>query len=258
MIFHPIIGGGASISAKAYASADELPTTAKDGTIAVISATPVGNVYAQSAEPTEPLEGDVWVAFGVDGNVPVATGNVIIYPSEAKQYLSGSWVEKTILIFAEGEWKTLFMYLFHAGNTYESITGGWTSTGYTSPNGSNTQGTVGDSIVCKAVSGSSANACGVVGTVNPVQISGKKTLRVIGNISGYVKEAVYYISLLKAKGNGAGDYVARISLTQNGDFNATADLTEVEGEFYPCVCSHITYGPYEFTATLTVNTIVIE
>ena len=100
--------------------------------------------------------------------------------------------------------------------------------------------------------------CGVVGTVNPVQISGKTTLRVIGNLSGYVKETVHYISLLKAKGNGSGEAAVRISLTQDGDFNATADLTEVEGEFYPCVCSHITYGPYQFTATLTVNTIVIE
>ena len=39
MIFTPVYGGGgASISVKAYASADELPATAKDGDIAVISA----------------------------------------------------------------------------------------------------------------------------------------------------------------------------------------------------------------------------
>lgn len=107
MIFHPMIGGGgASISVKAYASADELPTTAKDGAIAVISATPVGTVFVQSAEPSVAKNGDLWITYSTSGNHPANAGNVTIYPLNAYQYTDGSWAKLSMFIWANGKWNT--------------------------------------------------------------------------------------------------------------------------------------------------------
>lgn len=131
MIFHPMIGGGgASISVKAYASADELPTTAKDGAIAVISAIPVGTVFVQSTEPSAAKNGALWILFAANGTLPTVGGNVIIYPQRAFQYTDGAWTALPMKVYKDGLWvdATGDVVIYTPSDEAEEITGGWYAT----------------------------------------------------------------------------------------------------------------------------------
>lgn len=133
MIFHPMIGGGASISVKAYASADELPITAKDGAIAVISHTAVAKVYAQSVEPAEPKAGDLWILFAANGTLPAVGGNVVIYPQKSYQYTDGAWTAIPMKVYKDGSWvdATADAVIYTPSDEVEEITGGWHATSAT-------------------------------------------------------------------------------------------------------------------------------
>jgi hypothetical protein len=107
MIFHPMIGGGGGFSVKVYPSEAELPSSAKDNDIAVISETPAVDVYIQSAEPSEAKTGDLWIGYGLTGSTSVSAGNVTIYPSYAFQYLNRSWVTLPLFVWTNGKWNAL-------------------------------------------------------------------------------------------------------------------------------------------------------
>lgn len=99
-------GGGKnkSLVVKAYASEEVLPSSAKEGEIAVISSTPVQNVYFQTAEPSEVNNGDLWITFDSRGKNSTNTDNIIFYPQKAFQYINSQWVEVSILIWNGENW----------------------------------------------------------------------------------------------------------------------------------------------------------
>jgi len=118
-------GTGGKVNAISVASAENLPASAKEGTIAVITSTAIKNVYVQNTEPTVVEVGDVWISTGVASTVPVQLGNATLYPSAVKQYVTGEWKSVSAYVFFSGSWMTLEMYLFRSGDQNESVTGGW-------------------------------------------------------------------------------------------------------------------------------------
>jgi len=106
-------------------SAEALPTSAAEGTLAIISQTRPVKVLVQNTEPTAPDAGDVWVSTGVTSTAPVQTGNITVYPTSAKQYDGSAWVTVSTYVFSNGAWMSLEMYLFQSGDQNESVTGGW-------------------------------------------------------------------------------------------------------------------------------------
>ena len=119
------VGGGVVV--KAYESEDALPSSADDGEIALISSTAVANVYAQSTEPNEQQEGNVWIVFAANGKLPAVGGNVIIYPQKAYQYKDGAWDSVAMKVYKDGMWvdATADAVIYEPGNEAEEITGGW-------------------------------------------------------------------------------------------------------------------------------------
>ena len=111
-----ITGGGISVSA--YATESDLPSTAEDGTLAVISTTAVDNVYVQSEEPNEPQNGDLWILFSNEGYFLRAVGNVVISIQKALQYMDGGWSDVDMKMYKDSEWKDVKtdLYIFKAGS----------------------------------------------------------------------------------------------------------------------------------------------
>jgi len=125
MIFN-LMGGTVGAVRTIHAnSAETLPTSVAEGTLAIISQTRPGKVLVQNTEPTAPASGDVWISTDVSSSAPIQTGNITIYPSSAKQYVAVAWVTVTAYVFSGGAWIPLETYLFKNGDLYESITGGW-------------------------------------------------------------------------------------------------------------------------------------
>ena len=99
-------GGGKtkSFPVKMYASEEVLPNSAKDGEIAIISTTPVKDIYIQATEPTGVNNGDLWITFESKGKGPVNIDNIIFYPTKAFQYINNQWLNTSILVWSNGSW----------------------------------------------------------------------------------------------------------------------------------------------------------
>lgn len=208
------ITGGGGISVSAYATEDDLPSDAEDGTIAVISTTAVGNVYVQGEEPNEAQEGDVWILFAANGTLPAVGGNVIIYPQRAYQYTDGAWTAVAMKVYKDGTWvdATADVVIYTPSNEAEEITGGWYA----------------------------ASATGLTKNTNGMEIYS-------GFVSTALKIDLTHYSLLKVDvrcRSGANSYVgigttptAFVASTETGKdestyFTRVVDLEAVTGEYY--------------------------
>ena len=145
-------GNERNIFVKAYASKNALlKDTPKPNTIGIVTSV---NIYATAIQPSAPgnTEGNVWVK----DNATAWTKPVIqtiasksspkiyvpVFPSDCRQYVSGSWVKKTAYVYQSGEW-TQFSKEFTAtikvtypsGSTCTATNG---STKFTAPNTSGT------------------------------------------------------------------------------------------------------------------------
>lgn len=133
MILNMVGGGGAGLnySVKAYASESTLPSVEKENTIAVFTdVEPTSHIFS-ATEPESPEEGMVWFLVGASSTVAfVATKKnpVMVYPLSAKQYIEGTWVDKTAKSYQNGKWVSWISYIFDGGwvNPYTEFSCGTT------------------------------------------------------------------------------------------------------------------------------------
>ncbi len=111
----------------------EEPGTPTQNMIWIQTETPIGRVFFGNDEPNETfMEGDVWIYTDINSNAAfnsLKIGNSyinMVYPLRVKQYISGSWVNETSMIYQNSEWREVFTKtLFSNGKDYEYVTGGW-------------------------------------------------------------------------------------------------------------------------------------
>lgn len=156
-------------------------------------------------------------------------------------------------------------FLFNDANQFESRTGGWSRSGYTISDDfnstNNSQVTIGEQIVCKAVivnDSTGTDKGGACGTAKKVDITGYTKLRVKGSVSGYRSEVKLYVgvSTTKALTNSP---IAKIALTANGDFEKTLTLPTSATSYYIFVLAAVyTSAVLDNTTTLTIDSINLE
>ena len=119
---HGFGGGGAGLNFKviACASAEDLPDSARENTIAVITETAINGYIFSSTEPTAPAEGMVWFLTGTGSRVAFSASKknpVMVYPLSAKQYVGGAWVDVPAKSYQNGAWVDWIVsyYLFKSG-----------------------------------------------------------------------------------------------------------------------------------------------
>ena len=174
-------GGGLNFAVKAYASESTMPATAKENTIAIITAETMTSWAFDAVAPVDPAEGMVWMEYGDASAVAfnVAKKNsVMIYPLSAKQYIGGEWVDVDAKSWQGGEWVDWWIpgTLFDSGRDDEAVTGGWTS--YAESVGSGYSGQSADVSIEEDRMritfriGSSAYKSTFISTVNTIDMSG--------------------------------------------------------------------------------------
>lgn len=114
-----------------YNSEGELPKTAPNNTIAIITSEKITDWFFSPKMPETNKNGAVWISTGSTSSVSfnsLKNHGIYVFPIKAMQYQNGTWVEKTAKSFINGEWNPWWNgELYTPGNEWEVITGGWTA-----------------------------------------------------------------------------------------------------------------------------------
>lgn len=129
MIFNTAIysGGGAEINVITAAS---LPATVTDGQIVVITDTTPNNIYVDTDEPANPVEGDVWVVVGTSETGIQFDSTFRNGFNAVKQYNNSAWQFMAGYIGVNGEWVQFAVELPAIGTPMNEFT--WANLDYLS------------------------------------------------------------------------------------------------------------------------------
>lgn len=148
--------------------------------------------------------------------------------------LNGDTATDTIIISSSDEYDVVLsymLYLFKDGETFDTVTGGWSASGWSSVNA----GSISDNVIKVQGSGGGGNP-GLLATANAIDVTSYSTLVFKGNLTGiYVSgstrkgiEKTGLYSSKSASANGATFDKA----DETGTFTQTVDISAVTGSFY--------------------------
>lgn len=171
-------GGGAPLNFKVVGNPQ--PTSPKENTIWINTDTAITDWIFSADQPAAAV-GRVWIKTGpasqTDFNA-VKKNGIQVYPISARQYVSGTWQDKTAQIYQSGKWVNLYEWngqLYELGEEFVSKTGGWTIVNGRSSVYSTGQGTKAETEIQLACN--TANTAIAAVTVNKVDLSKYTTLK---------------------------------------------------------------------------------
>lgn len=115
MIGRTNVGSGfVNVKAKNYTV---LPASGRQNDIAVINGAPITDTIVSIDEPQSPTEGMVWIQCAFDGTCYLDIGNIRIYLTSAKQWVSDAWVVLTDwYCYNNDQWVRGRYYLLREGS----------------------------------------------------------------------------------------------------------------------------------------------
>ena len=225
-------GGGAGLNFKVLGGT-VLPANPRENTIWVnTSAKITGNVFDVN-QPTG-SEGLVWIQTGTSSSAPfnaLKKDAIQIYPTGAKQYISGAWVDVVAKTYQDGAWVDWAVFLFKDGDLYESLTGGW-GTGYKTNSAFSAVNASFGSEIGFSISREAGkiNYCQIAATKNKIDLANANKLRFkftsVGGNSGYVRAGIAR-SLDFTSSSAIVSY-----LTVNSAGDVFLDTSSIAGEYY--------------------------
>lgn len=227
MILNMVGGGGAGLnfSVSAYASIDDLPGSAGNNAIAVITDKTITSWMLSPAEPESPSNGMVWITIGGSGSVSfnaLKKNGILIYPLSAKQYTGGVWVSVDAVSFVDGSWVAWItdIYLFNAGDTCDDVTGGWTGI---------QGGVVRDDVLYLGHSGMSM---GQVWTKQAVDVSGYSKLKLTISQTNDTVRAGLLVDEPTSDNYGNANVGNALALASTTEKTLTCDVSALSGMHY--------------------------
>lgn len=174
-------GGGAALNFKVVPGLTQ-PGTASENTIWV-KAEQIGAWYFSATQPENMQEWDVWFETGTESDRAfnaLRKNAVQVYPLSAKQMISGLIVDVESLSYQNGEWVCWWDgELYDAGNEFDTVTGGWTSDGFSYTGATVVSGfTKSSDRMSFYPSGSSDSTMTIGGCKNPIDLTPYKIIRV--------------------------------------------------------------------------------
>ena len=121
-------GGGGKVELKvtAYSSVNDLPATGKEGNIAVITESPIGDVYVQSFAPLGVSVGSLFFSSAGSDAALLSVGNINFMATGAFIRTDTAWVAVDTFIFRGGAWVLAPSgKLTETGTDYTEYTGGF-------------------------------------------------------------------------------------------------------------------------------------
>lgn len=116
-------GGGEPLNFSVTGGTAE-PAAPKENTIWVKTDADITGWVFSPAEPTEPIEGMVWICTALSSRVELEAlkkNSITLYPTLCSQYVSGSWVQRELQVYKEGAWKLPGSHVYNQGETELTI-----------------------------------------------------------------------------------------------------------------------------------------
>lgn len=167
-----------------YANAEELPTTAQEGSIAIITSAAIDEVYVQAETPANVAVGTLFFLAAGSDTTLLTIDSISFYSTGAFIRTDTEWLAVDTYIFRDGAWKFVPSgQLINAGNTYGEYTGGFVSKAKQGSDSSSasakapkvTYNDLGYPIV-DTTSSSGSNGGGVYYTANMIDLTPYKTI----------------------------------------------------------------------------------
>jgi hypothetical protein len=221
------------------------PNNPKEGTVWIDTDEEITGWIFSPTEPTAE-DGKVWISFGIGGEVSfnaLKKNGIVLYITEAHQYISGAWVKKTAKIYQGGEWKNLIVLLFNNGDQAEDITGGWGfDNGYA--NGGCT-GSVGNTLKMNAITpgSSTGNYYAGMKTNKVFPTNGATTLNIhfvsISAKNGNSGNPAFFVS--NVAGGDVDNFLVSYTNLEKTDWTLSIDISKISN-IRPYIGSHPWYS----------------
>lgn len=244
-MIHNMTGGGAGLNLKVVGGTT-LPTEPVENTVWVDTDTEISGYAFAVNQPVNPVEGMVWIETSPsESSAPMDVGiknTAMLYPIAAKQYISGSWVDKVAQAYINGEWLDWWDGgLYVAGDTYDSVTGGFVSVGFPATAPSVTYNANYVTLVQKNMTWE-----GLWRTNNLIDLSGFS--KISWTYSGWwIQDSENDLRLAVLPQNatnisGAAAYLQRKSPTGGEKHTVTLDVSKLTGKYYIGIFIYVRYG----------------
>lgn len=221
-------GGGTSLNFKVVGNPK--PSSSKENTIWIDTDE---EITSWVFSPTEPAveTGMVWIHFGISGEVSfnaLKKNGIALYPTEAYQYINGSWVKKTAQIYQDGEWVDFILYLFNNGDVAK-VSGGWTT--ISGKSGAYSGGTPSCTVYDDRIVASTNDSIGFLRHNNLVDLTPYTKVHFSGSAidnSGYTGTGNCCPVIMPDGATDIGSALVKQALTAFGSFtDLTIDVTNI-------------------------------
>lgn len=117
MIGRTNVGGGAGLNFKVVGGTSA-PDSPSENMIWVNTSTTITSWVFSVTEPESPSAGMVWISIGTASPAEfnaLKKNTIHVYPLSAKQYIGGSWEDRTAKSYLGGVWSAWGQWLYNAG-----------------------------------------------------------------------------------------------------------------------------------------------
>lgn len=226
-------------------SAESLPSTAWDGTIALISPLDVGRVYVDASVPDAPNVGDVQIRPNLSSSYAYVIGDVTVPYADIYQYSGATWEKMTYYRYDGTEWKPGRVYLLDGSAD--------TGVEWNTPMYSTTSCSVIAAEGGYRIAGSNGgNQPAGIQTASKIDLTGFSVLHFKGyNASNQGNVTYPILAGIQNQAANSGGYDAMAPLTSmtafqdttaSGEFDLTVDINEYNGLYYVGISG--AYEPY--------------
>lgn len=229
-------GGGLNFDVKDFRTEAELLASAgKENRIGVVTPIPMTGWRFDANQPEDLQDGEVWFSVGNSSDVEfnaLKKNGLKLYPLIANQRVAGTLTYVPAKSYISGEWVHWWDgSLYDAGNEYTEITGGWSGSGYTIKDGTNTgnvhSGAKGADYL--EVSYATGFNFSIQGTQKPIDFSNKSTLEVtLQFVSG---AADFYVVVSQSKNISLRETTPFTRITSSSTTVASVDISSVQSGY---------------------------
>jgi hypothetical protein len=226
-------GGGGGLNFKVVGGTTA-PSNPKENMIWVNTSTAITDYVFSATQPSS-VSGRVWISTDTSSTVEfnaLKKHSIMVYPLSAKQYVSGAWVNKAAKSYQNGKWVDWWLgELFDNGNQWESVTGGWTSNGYTRGDSlSVLSGSIGtDGTI--TLNGSNSGVT-IMGTKNPIDLTGYSSITAYGKDLKVLSGSSMYLMITKSKTKYNANNAASADFGNSKTSVNIPISTSMQGEYY--------------------------
>lgn len=242
-----VMSGGDNLNFK-IVGGTVAPNNPKENTIWVNTDAEITSWVFADAQPTG-TDGMVWIETGAGSLTPfnaLKKNGVTVYPLNAKQYVSGTWANKTAKIYQNGAWAEWWTgQLYMNGTDYTEVTGGW-SVGNLPPSGWSSSQVHSVTLKFNATNMSFGGGRNNIWPGKMIDLTNFTKLVWKGSASGYS-----IIDVTSKKVKSFDDYdVASADIS--GKTTATIDISNVKGSYY------IVFRTMNTSSTITIQELHME